>query len=83
MRDDIQRLAQASFEEAKQAAVEAAQQAAADQPEFLPDPELYLTQIPASIRQSLKRSDDPNVTTTPPNFVLRSAGDAAKLLPWD
>src|ERR1043165_3895635 len=79
-RDEIQRLAQASFEDVTQAASDAAQKAAAP-PEILPALELYLTQVPASIRQSLKRADDPTGTTVPATFALRSADDVAKLLP--
>jgi serine/threonine protein kinase len=80
-RDEIQQLAIASFEEAKIAAIEAAKNVAANQPELKATVELYLQQIPGSIRQSLKRTDDPTGTTVPATFVLRGAVDLAKLLP--
>jgi serine/threonine protein kinase len=80
-REEIQRLAEASNAEVKRAAEEAARKAAANQPEVLPALELFLTQIPATIRQSLKRSDDPSGKTVPPGFALRGPEDVAKLLP--
>ena len=78
---EIQQLAQASYEQAKQAAVEAVKPFAAKQPDIVPTLELFLEQIPASIRQSLKRGDDPTGTTVPATFVLRGPEDVAKLLP--
>ncbi len=81
IRTDVQQMAQASFEDAKQAAVEAVKPIAATQPEIAPIIELFLSQIPAATRRSLKRADDPTGTTVPANFSLRGPEDVAKLLP--
>jgi serine/threonine protein kinase len=78
---EIQQLAQANFDTARQAAVEAAKKAAAGQPDVLPILELYLSQIPASIRQTLKRAEDPTGLTVPANYTLRGPEDLARLLP--
>lgn len=45
------------------------------------DLELYLESIPAAVRQSLKRAEDPAGTTVPATFALNSADDVVKLLP--
>ena len=82
LRDDIQQLAQANFEEAKRAAVEAAREVAAGAPiEDRVNLELYLTQIPAAVRASLKRPDDPTGKTVPPAFAFNSPDDVIKMLP--
>lgn len=43
--------------------------------------ELYLTQLPASIRRALRRPDDPNGVTVPANLALHKAEDLLRLLP--
>jgi formylglycine-generating enzyme required for sulfatase activity len=81
IRSDIRQLAAASFEQVREAAVEAAREVtAAGQPPST-DLELYLSQIPAALKQSLKRPDDPTGTTVPPAFRLGSADDLLRLLP--
>jgi eukaryotic-like serine/threonine-protein kinase len=80
-REEFQRLAQASFEQAKNEAINVAREVASNQPDVIPLLELYLSQIPGSIRQSLKRPDDPVGHTVPANYSLRSADDLVKLLP--
>lgn len=80
-RREIEQLAQASFEEAKQAAVAAAKQVAGGNSDVEAVVEVFLTQIPASIRQSLKRADDLEGKSVPGNFSLRGPDDVARLLP--
>jgi formylglycine-generating enzyme required for sulfatase activity/serine/threonine protein kinase len=43
--------------------------------------ELYLTQLPASIRRALRRPDDPRGATVPANLPLCKADDLLRLLP--
>jgi len=81
-RVEIQQLAQASFDEARKAAIEAVKVAAPDATvEDRLNLELYLSQIPGAIRASLKRPDDASGRTVPPAFVLSTPDDVAKLLP--
>lgn len=79
-RAEIQQLAQSTFEDAKRAAAEAVREATGgkDTPIEL---ELYLSQVPAAVQQSLKRPEDPTGTTVPPTFFLNSPDDVLKLLP--
>ncbi|MBA4066036.1 MAG: hypothetical protein C0501_20415 [Isosphaera sp.] len=84
LRDDVRRMAEAAFDEAKWAGAEAAREEAARH--SLPDAdaqnlELFLTQIPAAVRASLKRPDDPTGRSVPAAFALRSADDVLRLLP--
>lgn len=83
IRADIQQLASASFEQARQAAVQVAQEVAssAASPDDLINLELYLAQIPAAVRQSQKRPEDPTGTTVPATFALKTPDDVLKLLP--
>jgi serine/threonine protein kinase len=79
---EIEALAQASFEQAKQAAIQAAKEVAAGvAPDDLVTLEQYLAQVPASVQQSLKRSDDPSGKTAPATFALNTPDDVLKLLP--
>ena len=80
LRVEIQHLADASYEQARQAAVEAARAVAGPDDDIVPL-ELYLSAIPAAVRQSLKRADDPAGKTVPAGFALNSADDVLKLLP--
>ncbi len=82
IRDDIQQLAQQSFDEAKRAAEEVAREVAGQAPiEDRIKLELVLAQIPANVRQTLKRADDPSGKTVPAAFQLRSADDVVNLIP--
>ena len=54
-RAEVQRVAQAAADEVKQAAAEAARDAYPDDREKALELELFLTQIPAAVRQSLRR----------------------------
>jgi serine/threonine protein kinase len=80
-REEIQQLAQINFEQAKEAALEVARKVGAAQVDLIPDLALYLTQMPAAIRQSLKRADDPTGATVPAGFALHGVDDVARLLP--
>lgn len=83
IREEIQRLAQVSFDEARNAAVEAVKAAAT--PDATPEQqlslELYLSQVPSAVRASLKRPEDVSGKTVPPSFSLNSPDDVLKLLP--
>jgi hypothetical protein len=81
IRAEIQELAQASFEDARIAANKVAQAVVHGGKEAEIALELYLTQIPGAVRQSLKRPDDPTGKTVPAAFALKSPEDVLKLLP--
>ena len=83
LRADLEELARANFDDARRAAAEAVRDAL---PADTPDAdkislELYLTQLPGAVRQTLKRPDDPTGLTTPAAFDLASPDDVVKLLP--
>jgi hypothetical protein len=83
IREEIQQLAQANFDEARKAAVEAVTAAVsptATREERL-NLELYLSQVPGTVRASMKRPDDTTGKTVPLAFTLTSADDVLKLLP--
>ncbi len=79
-REELAKLAQATLEEAKAEAVKVAREAVSGAEDII-DLELYLTAIPDSVRQSLKRPEDPTGKTVPAAFTLKSADDVLKLLP--
>lgn len=83
IRADIQQLAQANFSQARQAAEQIAQEVAGGSAsnDEITNLELYLAQIPAAVRQSQKRPEDPTGTTVPVTFALKSPDDVMKLLP--
>lgn len=54
---------------------------AAQPPAIQQTVELYLTQLPASIRRALRRPDDPSGVTVPANLALHKAEDLLRLLP--
>lgn len=81
-RAEIQELAAANFDEAKQAAIQAAMEVAMAEPvESRTILEQYLAGIPATVRQTLRRASDPSGTTVPAGFALSSPADLLKLLP--
>src|SRR5207248_1087158 len=80
-RAEVQRMAQAAHDEVKKAAAKAAREAFPDEPDKAIELELYLTQIPAAVRQSLRRADDPTGTTVPLAFSLDRPEDVLSLLP--
>lgn len=82
LKEEIAKVAAASLEEAKKAAEQVAKEVAAEAP--LEDRialELYLTQVPGAVRQSLKRADDPAGKTVPPEWAIEIPEDFAKMLP--
>jgi serine/threonine protein kinase len=82
MRAEIQALAQASPSQAKQAAEAVVRQVAADQPSAVQEAlTAYLAQLPATVRQSLRRPADPTGTTVPATLSLRRAEDLLPFLP--
>ena len=80
LHQDILAAAKLTFEEAKQAGIEAAK-LATDDPELQGQIERLVTLIPASIRASLRRAEDPTGTTLPANFAVHDAEDLVKLFP--
>jgi serine/threonine protein kinase len=82
LREEIAQLAAAGAEEAKKAAEQVARQVVNEGPvEERIALELYLTQIPGAVRQSLKRADDPTGTTIPPEFAVEIPEELAAMLP--
>jgi serine/threonine protein kinase len=82
IKEELARIAAATTEEARRAAEEVARRIASQaQPEERLALELYLTQIPGAIRQSLKRADDPSGKSVPADFALSGPQDLARLLP--
>jgi serine/threonine protein kinase len=82
LRADLEALAQAGQAEVRQAAEAVADQEAADQPaEARLALACYLNQLPASIRQSLRRPSDPGGTTAPAGLSLKRPEDLLPFLP--
>ncbi len=82
LREEIAKVAAASTEEAKKIAEQVARQVLNEGSiEDRLTLELYLTQVPGAVRQSLKRADDPTGKTVPPDFAVNEAEDLAKMLP--
>ena len=82
LRAEVLAAAQATNEEAKQIAAQVAREVAAGAPpEDRLALEMYLTQIPGVVRQSLKRADDPSGRSVPDGFALNDAADLLKRLP--
>lgn len=82
IREEIAKAAAATAEEAKRVAEQVARQVVNEGPvEDRLTLELYLTQLPGAVRQSLKRADDPTGKTVPPDFAVNDPEDLAKLLP--
>jgi len=82
LRAALQELSQAPSREIHQAAQQVAIQEAAGQPEeFRLNLVSYLDQLPASIRQTLRRPSDPSGTTVPPSRSLKKPEDLVPFLP--
>src|SRR5438067_3903023 len=86
LRAEMQKVAAASAEEVKRAAEEAVRKAALEGPAAVSAEdritlELYLTQIPGCLRQSMKRADDPSGRSVPADFALNAPEGLAKILP--
>ncbi len=82
LRADLEQLAQADQAEVLQAAEQVAGAEAAGQPALVRQAlTAYLGQVPASVRQSLRRPSDPGGTTVPAGLPLKKAEDLLALLP--
>jgi serine/threonine protein kinase len=83
LREEVRQVAAASFQDARWAAEQVAREvvAAATPIEDRIALELYLTQMPACVRQSMKRADDPTGKTVPAGFALEQPEDLARMLP--
>ena len=81
-RQEVLSAAAASFEEAKQIAEGVAREVAANGPvEDRLALEMFLTQIPGTVRQSLKRTEDPSGKSVPAGFALNEPADLMRQLP--
>jgi parallel beta-helix repeat protein len=82
LRAEIQEVAQVTPPEARQQAQAIVQEIAADQPLTVQKQlSIYLEQVPAAVRQSLRRPADPTGTTVPGTLSLKAADDLIPLLP--
>jgi WD40 repeat protein/serine/threonine protein kinase len=82
LKEEVLKAALASFEEAKQTAEQVVQEVAPAVPiEDRIALELYLTQIPGAVRQSLRRAEDPSGKSVPANFGLNDPADLLRRLP--
>ena len=79
-RQEVEQLANAQLDAAQNSALEAVAEVSCSE-EDKKVIQLYLAQIPGSIRQSQKRSGDPSGRTLRAEFSLASGQDLAKLLP--
>src|SRR3954447_6212907 len=78
----VQEAVQASTEEVKQEAAAVVSEVAAGQPESVRLKLVsYLEQVPAVLRQSLKRPADPAGKSVPITFALRKPEDLLQFLP--
>jgi len=84
--EEIQQLAQKVFEQARVEGIQAGLEAVAEA-KITPTPEeqeclnQFLIAIPAHVRQSLKRPEDPTGRSVPNAFALKAVDDVVKLLP--
>ena len=82
LREEVVQIAAATNEQARRTAEEVVRKVAAEATaEERITLELYLTQIPAAVRQSMKRTDDPTGKTVPPDFAVNAPADLARLMP--
>ena len=82
LREEIEAVARQEAEGLRAVAAQLAAEVAPDQPKDVQlSLELYLTQIPGTIRRSLMRADDPTGTTLPAGARIESAEDLLPLLP--
>src|SRR5436190_8077407 len=81
-RQDVEALAQAQPAEVREAVKEVVAEVAGDQPlEMQFQLERYLTQVPAAIRQSLRRPEDPSGKTVPFSHDLQQSDAILQILP--
>lgn len=78
----LEEVARAAVGEVKEEALRAAREVAAEQPPLLQARlAAYLAQVPACIRQSLRRPSDPFGLTAPPHLSLQRPEDLLVFLP--
>ncbi len=79
---EVQQLAQQSAGETRELASTTALEVAADQPEAVRESlRTYLTQVPAMVRQSMRRPADPPGKTVPPGLAMTKPEDLLTFLP--
>jgi serine/threonine protein kinase len=82
LRGEVQQLAQLAPDEAKRQAELVVAEEAAEQPEPVRHAlTIYLSQVPASIRQSQRRPSDPSGRSLAPGLSLQKPDDLLPLLP--
>jgi len=82
LRAEIEEAARSSAPESRQVAEQVVREVAADQPaEVQVALTSYLTQVPATVRQSLRTPADPTGTTLPATRSLRTPKDLLSFLP--
>jgi eukaryotic-like serine/threonine-protein kinase len=82
LRDELDRVAAASADEARKTAEEVARQVMGEErSEDEAVLGLYLAQIPGAVRASLRRADDPTGRTVPPELAVDTPEELARLLP--
>jgi serine/threonine protein kinase len=82
LREEVASAAAASTDDARRVAAEVAREVAGNAPtEDRVALELYLGQIPAAVRASMKRATDPSGRTVPPDFALDTPADLVRVLP--
>ena len=81
-RQELQDVAQAAAEQVRDEVALIVQEIAADKPPEVRDNlASFLMLVPASIRRSLRRAEDPTGTTVPPNLSLNKPEDLLPFLP--
>ena len=78
---EIEKVASCSDVETRQEAQRVAMDVAGDQPQIQETVRNFLTQIPASVRCSLKRPVDPSGRTVPTGVRMKNKEDLLKFLP--
>jgi serine/threonine protein kinase len=81
-RADLEALAQVPADQMRREAEAAVAEVAVGKPPEIQQALIdYLTQLPGSVRQSLRRPADPSGTTLPPDFVLEGPDNLVPFLP--
>ncbi|WP_020469769.1 serine/threonine-protein kinase [Zavarzinella formosa] len=81
IRAEIENMARVGIDEVKKAAMAVAKEAMPGDPAKEIELELYLSQIPGVVKQSLRRPSDPSGHTAPPGFTISRVEDVLALLP--
>jgi serine/threonine protein kinase len=80
--DEIKQMAEQPAADTRQLAKTLAAEEASDQPEAIRQTVVsYLTQVPAMVRRSMKRPDDPTGRTVRPGLVMLKPEDLLEFLP--